>query len=47
VVEVVVVGLFHLYFYPDVDEVAFGACEFLHQYLAEIPCFRLLGPSRS
>jgi len=30
VVEVEVVGLFHLYLYPEVVELGFGACKFLH-----------------
>jgi len=39
VVEVVVVGLFHLYLYPDVVEVGLSACEFLHQYPQRFPAF--------
>ena len=39
VVEVEVVGLFHLCLYLDEVEVGFGAGEFLHQYPQRFPVF--------
>jgi len=39
VVEVEVVELFHLYLDPDLVEVGFGACEFLHQCPQRFPAF--------
>jgi len=37
-VEVVeVVGIFHLYFYPDIEEVGFGACESLINIIRDSP----------
>jgi len=39
VVEVELVGLSHLYLYPNVVEVGFGASVFLHQYPQRFPDF--------